>query len=44
MVLKGRWANDPWTWDAARPGLMDVVGYDDMVEVPRLDMTKPVDG
>lgn len=39
MVLKGQWANDPWTWDEARPGLLDVVGYDDMVEVPRMSMT-----
>ncbi|WP_454599134.1 hypothetical protein [Qipengyuania sp. SM2507] len=43
-ILKGRWTEDPWIWNAARPGLMNVVGYDDMVEVPRLDMAKPVDG
>jgi|GEM_PF-4148021 len=40
-TIKGRWANDPWVWDAARPGPMDVVGYDEMVEVPKVDLTKP---
>lgn len=43
-ILKGSWAEDPWCWDPARPGLMDVIGFDDMVEVERIDMTVPVDG